>query len=498
MAPLTAALTVACLTASPANPASGADPSGPAVVPPLPERFTGQAVEWTTCYPAEPRFQCATVDAPIDHLHPLSGSMKITFSRFPTAVAAKRRGVLFFNPGGPGLSGLKNPWFWSSNLPRDVLDQYDLIGFDPRGVGRSSPISCGLVGTEAVSDIPYDATKFAQHAAAAKSVADKCAAAGPTAGHISTRATARDMDLIRELLGEDRISYFGTSYGTYLGAVYTQLFPQRSDRFLLDSNVDPARVWKKVYEERTAAAAQRFTHFTEWAAARDTTYRLGDTPAAVERTFWDMVDQLERTPLIVKGARFTEQHARSTMNLLSAREPTGANFLLDLRRALAGEPHQLSVPTGAGEDDSYTSALTSVLCNDTTTWPRGEQPYLDDLARLRKLYPISWDFDANIRACAFWSLPPTEPDLTVGNDVPALLLQNEWDASTPLAPGEGMRRALRASRLVKVEGAPEHGVYKAGNTCATEIANTYLATGVLPAADVTCPARAAVPGRQRE
>ncbi|MEU8659961.1 alpha/beta fold hydrolase [Actinoplanes philippinensis] len=468
-----------------AQPASLAPPVQPAL-PPLPEHFTRQPLAWKACSASKPKIRCATIDAPMDYFHPQAGTIKVTFSRFATSVAAKRRGVLLFNPGGPGIEGLGSPWYWSEKLTKDVLDQYDLIGFDPRGVGRSTPIRCGLIENEALPYAPYDPATFTQQAADAKSAAGKCATTGQTTGHISTRNTARDMDLIRVLLGEEKISYFGISYGTYLGAVYTQLYPGRSDRMMLDSNVDPARMGRGFYEGRAIGSARRFTHFTEWAAQRDATYHLGPTPAAVEHTFWGLVDRLKRAPLSIDGRRFTERHARSQMADLSARETDGADFLINLRKAVNGEKNNLYAPEDPGKDDAIASPWLTIMCNDTTTWPQGQQPYLDDLARLKKLYPISWDLETGINACGFWSLH-TEPDLTVSNDVPALLLQNEWDLATPREPGDGMHRALRASRLVTVKGAPEHGAYSNGNSCATDIANKYLSTGILPPADVTCP-----------
>jgi pimeloyl-ACP methyl ester carboxylesterase len=453
----------------------------------LPGRFTGQQLVWQDCGDDIPtEIRCATVAAPIDYRRPDAGALEVTFSKLATETPAKRRGVLFLNPGGPGLPGLEEPRWRGESLPRQVREQYDLIGFDPRGVGRSTPVSCGLTGDETIQLTPHLPENFDHDVAVARSVATKCAAAGPTVGHLSTRDVARDMDLIRVLLGEDTISYFGVSYGTYLGAVYTQLFPGRTDRVVLDSNIDPARAWRGVFQAMTVAAADDFERFTRWAATRDGTYHFGRTPAAVSRTFWKLAARVAHNPIDIDGRMFTEFHARTVMATSSHEPEAGAAYLLDLRRAVNGAPHELSVPDMAEGEDAGTSLYWSVLCNDVSTWPRNPQTYRDDVARNLKRYPLVGDMLTNITPCAFWSLPRTEPDLTVRNDTPVLIVQNDRDPATPASMGEGLHRALRGSRLVMVEHGLTHGAYGVGNACADDAVNAYLATGTLPANDVTC------------
>jgi pimeloyl-ACP methyl ester carboxylesterase len=457
------------------------------------QRFTGQPVTWAAC-DDESELQCATIEAPVDYLRPDAGTLRITFSKLATSVPAKRRGVLFLNPGGPGAPGLDEPRWRGEGLPQEVRDQYDLIGFDPRGIGRSSALSCGLVGDEAVQSRPYRPQRFTRDVAAARAVAAKCAAT-PTAGQISTRNTARDMDLIRAVLGEPKISYYGLSYGTFLGAAYTQLFPGRTDRVVLDSNLDPARIWRGVYDAMADGATAYFDRFTRWTAERDATYHLGRTPRAVEKSFWDLAARVAQHPIQIDGQSYTAQEARSDMVYATITGPEdGVAYLRELRGALDGKPHDLSIPEDGGPDDAFTSPFWSVLCNDSSTWPQGEKATLDDIERSIRRYPLVGDFLVNANPCGFWSLPHTEPDLRIGNQVPVLLLQNEWDLQTPGPMGVGMHRALRGSRLVMVEKAKNHGVYDDGNPCAVEVANSYLATGVLPNRDVTCPA---VPEQRR-
>lgn len=477
------------------TPHANAETARPAAPGALPDRLTKQPLDWQTCgddLPAELR--CATIDAPIDYRRPHAGTLEIAVSKLDTSVPGKRRGVLFLNPGGPGMTGLDTPYWRGQRLPQAILDQYDLFGFDPRGIGRSSPLSCGLTGDEAVQSRPYRPERFDHDVATAQAVAAKCAAT-PNAGQISTRNTARDMDLIRAVLGERKISYFGVSYGTYLGAAYTQLFPDRADRIVLDSNLDPARVWRGVFDAMAEAATEAFTRFTAWTAERDATYHYGSSPEAVEKTFRDLADQVARQPIVIDGQDYVEQHARSDMANAAITGPeAGVAYLEELQRALRGEPHELGIPGDSLPNDAFTSPFWSILCNDSSTWPRGRQGALDDINASLRRYPLVGDFLTNVNACAFWSLPRAEPDLRIDNRVPALVVQSEWDLQTPGAMGEGMHRALRGSRLVMVEQGRAHGVYDDGNPCAVEAVDTYLATGVLPKRDLTCQA---TPGQHR-
>src|SRR5690349_8970540 len=167
-----ALVTVAALLVAPH---ASAETEPPAVLGAPSKRFTEQPVTWAAC-DDESELQCATIDAPVDYLRPDAGTLRLTFSKLATSVPAKRRGVLFLNPGGPGAPGLDEPRWRGEGLPQEVRDQYDLIGFDPRGIGRSSALSCGLVGDEAVQSTPYRPQRFARDVAAARAVAAKCAA----------------------------------------------------------------------------------------------------------------------------------------------------------------------------------------------------------------------------------------------------------------------------------------------------------------------------------
>ncbi|MFD7235537.1 alpha/beta hydrolase [Streptomyces syringium] len=483
-------------TAFSSSRASAASAASAAQDPLLP--YTEQQPRWQRCDAGSPAtFQCATLEVPLDYSDPGGKKMDIAVSRLKASSAKERRGVLLLNPGGPGGPGLNMPADPMMKFPEEVKRHYDLIGFDPRGVGQSSPISCGLTRDEQDSDPPYRAETFAKDVERARTVADKCRAkGGDTLRHLTTRNTARDMDVIRAVLGEKKISYLGYSYGTYLGAVYTQMFPQRTDRFVLDSAVDPARYGRGMFQAMAEGTEPAFIRWSEWTAQRHTTYQLGATPAEVRAAFWKLVAQADRKPIDSEGKPLTGDGIRAQRStFFHAQE--AAEWVARLKKTAEGKKQ---APSGTPEqdpsprppafardvpEDNDTAMAWSVLCADTRmTWPSDPEQYRRDAVRDKSRYPLYGDFASTIKPCAFWK-PGSEPATTVNNDVSALILQNEWDPATPLAGGRAMHRALRGSRMITVAGGEGHGVYGT-DSCADKSATAYLTTGRLPAKDMTC------------
>ncbi|GLF97118.1 alpha/beta hydrolase [Streptomyces yaizuensis] len=454
------------------------------------KRYESQKPQWKRCGEETPaRFQCATVEVPLDYKRPGGPRIDVEISRLRTSVPDKRRGVLLFNPGGPGGSGLGEPLLFARDLPRSVLERYDLIGFDPRGLGRSSPLDCGLTGQEKAHFLsPYKPETEQRDIAVTRSIADKCRAGeGDRLPHITTRNTARDMDIVRAVLGEKKISYVGVSYGTYLGAVYTQMFPRRADRFVLDSAVDPKRGWRKMMQVWSEEAGPAFTRWSEWTARRGTVHDLGDTPAEVRRTFWELVRTADRKPITLHGQKWDGDAIRMLRPyFFDVKE--AAERIAQLRRASLGLPAGPPRPVETGPETPGSIETTwSVICgDDDKAWPRDTARYRADAIRDKARYPLFGDFTSSVKPCAFWG-KSAEPVTEVDNRVPSLILQNEWDSQTPYSTGLDMHKALKGSRLVSVKGGEGHGIYNwAPNPCAVKVANTYLATGELPKRNVTC------------
>ncbi|MFF1695872.1 alpha/beta hydrolase [Streptomyces sp. NPDC058257] len=451
--------------------------------------YTQQKLAWERCGTDTPAaFQCATLKVPLDYRHPRGKKIDVAISRLRTSAPGERHGVLLSNPGGPGGPGLDLPLELDQQLPREVRDRYDLIGFDPRGIGRSTPVRCGLSAEDNTLLRPL--RTFEKNVVWAKGVADKCRTkAGGTIAHITTRNTARDMDVLRAVLGERKISYYGVSYGTALGAVYTQMFPKRADRFVLDSAVDPKRLWREMVRIWGPEAERAFQRWTKWTAAHDATYRLGDTPAAVSKSFWDVVARADRDPIVVEGEPLDGAGVRDLLRreFFTVRE--AAERVVSLKDAAGGSARGLDLAEPSPDPDI--SATVTVVCGDAS-FPRDPEIYRRDSIRDAAKYPLYGDFAAGILPCAFWD-KPVEPTTEVNNKVPTLIVQNEWDSQTPLLTGQAMHRQLKGSRMVTVDEGEGHGVYGT-NPCADSAANSYLATGKLPASDTTC---RATPGKRR-
>lgn len=444
------------------------------------------------------RLHCATVPVPLNYREPEGAQIEIMISRLASKNPAKRRGVLLLNPGGPGGAGLDQPKFLAAQgLPADVLDSYDVIGADTRGVGHSAPVSCGFTDDQAYfgNIPPYAATDAAvtERATVARGVAEQCAANDHEGRmrYVSTANMARDLDRIRAALGEDKASFLGYSYGTALGAAYASMFPRRADRIVLDSNIgdtyldhDGMRLYGRGMEET-------FPDFAEWAAARHDTYGLGRTPDEVRRTYVTLAERLDAHPvdgmdgtLFRFGTFFTlyrpalyASAAESWKSLLDTGHPGPAG----------GRPPGTGAPS---PNDNGWSVFLAVTCNDVE-WPEDVRTYHRAVAEDRERYPLYGAAAANVMPCAYWKLGPSEPPVRIDDTGPAdvLIVQNQRDPVTPLRGGELLDEKFgRRSRLVTVDGSG-HGVYVLGaNSCASGVVTSYLVHGTMPDHDIACPA----------
>jgi pimeloyl-ACP methyl ester carboxylesterase len=219
-----------------------------------------ERLHWTKCTSPglDPRQQCATLDVPMDYSDPDSPEIQIAVSRIPSEKPSARRGALLLIPGGPGGYSLDDPSGKGQKLPQQVRDAYDLVGFAPRGMAPSTAVDCALdpADISMTKRLPWPAPdgSVGENMATARRTAEACARnGGELIRHISTANEARDLDRVRAALGEEKVSAWGVSYGTYVGAVYSQLFPHRTDRIVLDSNNNPdhtrvTRNWLAAFE----------------------------------------------------------------------------------------------------------------------------------------------------------------------------------------------------------------------------------------------------------
>ncbi|MFE1318247.1 alpha/beta hydrolase [Kitasatospora phosalacinea] len=464
---------------------------------------------WTDCpadpsgAPVDPALRCTTVRVPLDYGAPHGRTIEIAVSRLATAKPGLRRGILVHNGGGPGVASLHLPSAAAAGYPREVLDRYDLVGFDPRGVGHSTPVTCGRTPAEVpwqkVFPFPAPDGSIAPNVRFARDLARDClTAGGDLVRHLTTADTARDLDRVRAALGEPRISYRAASYGTYLGAVYAQLFPGRTDRFVLDGNVDPNTTWQERLASWDDGGELRFADFAAWAAARDADLHFGATPAAVRANYLALAAELDRAPVDHPVAGPVDGNLWRTLYRLdsyhTALFPEIADWWSYLAADGAGPVPYWWLAKGDTPGvpaDNDVAALVAVLCNDTPA-DRDPARYQRAVTESRARNPLSAGMGANIWPCAFWPAP-AEPAVRVTDRGPGreaaniLLLQTTRDPATPYAGALEMRSALgRRAVMVTVEGG-NHGAYDpATPSCAVTAADRFLATGALPAHDLSC------------
>ncbi|WBP90614.1 alpha/beta hydrolase [Kitasatospora cathayae] len=466
-----------------------------------PEHHGDDGLNWSACQgQVDPRQQCASVTVPLDYNDPDGQQITLAISRIPAAESGLRHGVLLTVPGGPGGSGLNLPSSAAKRLPPSVRDRFDLVGFDPRGAGRSTPVSCGLDHADLamVNLRPWPAAdgSIDGNIATERRIAETCARnGGPVLRSISSANEARDIDRIRQALGERRLSAWATSYGTYPGAVYATMFPRHTDRIVLDSNDDPdpsrvGRGWLAAFDQ---GAEDRFPDFAKWASAPDNPDRVADTPEQVRPLFLDLAARLDHSPLPWPGANPAELNGNVLRETMLESLYADARFPDLARLMLAGLGRRpLPAPVLPPEQalQNTTAVSVATLCNDVS-WPSDPTGYAEDVAADRAAHPLTAGLPVNVMPCAFWPFKPAEPPVRVTDRGPAnvLLAQNLRDPATPYRGALKLRAAFGdRARMVTFDSGGHDAYLANGNACGDAAVTDFLVTGRRPAEDVFCPA----------
>ncbi|MFJ4773820.1 alpha/beta fold hydrolase [Streptomyces uncialis] len=449
----------------------------------------------------------ATVTVPVDHARPRGPTLDLALARHRARSPGLRRGVLLVGPDDPGNRGTLLVPDLLRSLPGEVLDSYDLVGFDHRFSGLSAPVTCGL-SPEQWLWIFHSPQGFDAEVEFQRGVVERCfQEAADVLPHVTSRNIARDMEVIRAALGEERISYLGYSYGSYLGAVWTQMSGEHADRVVLDSVIDPDSVWRPMFLGYAASCETALERWAHWAAERHGELDLGATGQRVRTAVDRLVERADRSPVPVAGMPVDGTMLRLfTMVLLSMDRAWGV--LADILRAAAhgGEASPSSLRTlgetfGRGKEESSAVAQLAVLCGDAA-WPRDLEVYRRGLAGHGERFRFIGPAMAGPKAGAFWPLPPREPVTVFGADNRAeslLLVQSAEDMFTPAHGAVRLRGRLpRTARLVTVAGSAHHRVFPfQGDPGVNEVATEYLLTGKLPDTDVTLTGRPSAPEEQR-
>jgi pimeloyl-ACP methyl ester carboxylesterase len=480
-----------------------------------PAQYARQRLAWTKCFteppeglpPGAERLECATMAVPLNWRAPFGRtSLKIAVTRLRPAKGTPR-GTIFLNPGGPGAPGLAMPLLLLSRPA--VANAYELVGFDVRGTGESTNITCGDMMTS--TNDPRDRSRTAL-----KLVADSTSVftrhcdyrSGVLDSYVTTEQTVRDLDLLRHLLGWPKISWVGYSGGTWMGAWYATFFPNRVDRFVLDSNTEFTTNWQQSFMWQPLGFERRFrTDFAAWAAKYHDRFKLGRTPAAVLQTYERIRASLSREPLAGLGTfdalvlDFTiilTMYVKTDFQYLAEtlaelREVTSqprsqvaaARPSARLERAAERAQRQLPGLRPVAYADSFAATFNAVTCNDTQ-WTRSQAFWNAESARQGRKYPlVGWSL-ATI-PCAYWNRLNVKPPAVTGRGVPpVLMVQSVRDPATPLEGAVRAHRRFAGSRMLTVTNEGDHGMYVNGIRCVDDIVDKFLLTGVLPARDVSC------------
>jgi pimeloyl-ACP methyl ester carboxylesterase len=465
--------------------------------PPALVRASTPSLDWQPC---EGGAECATLPVPLDYAHPHGPTIDLALLRTRASDPAHRLGSLVVNPGGPGGSGRTLPLGLRANAQQaggsvaEVFGRYDVVGFDPRGVANSTAVRCGDVEAFYGSDLTPDSGAERQALIdQTRQFAQACATNSKALlTHVGTRDAARDLDRVRQALGESKLNYLGYSYGTKLGDTYADLFPKQVGRLVLDGAVDPKITGVGLFRQQARSLEQAFDHFAADCAANPScAFNSGGDPASA---FDRLVAQLDAAPLPTSDGRTltASKAVTAVAGALSSRAQWGRiASALDAAGRGDGGPLLALFDDYAerrpdGTYSNLSSATVAINCADYR-WPQVNAGYNALITRIRaESQRFAQAFVWEALPCAYWAAPTHTPTLPAPRRLPpTLVVGTTGDPATPYAWSQALARALPDSVLLTRQGEGHTG-YLVGNACIDDAVNQYLVTGVTPPRGTRC------------
>ena len=458
--------------------------------------YYAQRLSWHSC---DNGFQCATLVVPFDYSRPGWRRFTLPVIELPASHPSERIGALVTNPGGPGGSGVQYVLGARSEFPAAVRARFDIVGFDPRGVGGSVPALRCLTGPQldqylAVNDEPANAAQLAAVVSASKQYAARCEAnSGDLLPYVGSRNAARDMDVLRAALGEAKLTYLGKSYGTYLGTWYAQLFPRRVRALVLDGAVDPDT--SSLAEDVTQAEGFEvaFGSFVAWCVrSGNCPVGAGDAVAVVQ----GLVSRATATPL---ANQLNDGQVADGAIVLGgvASALYSTYYWPDLRtgltNALAGDgtvmvelANLLFERNPNGTYSNLADADTAISCLDRP-WPRSLAAWQSAAAAAGRAAPLfGVSFVWGSLACAYWPVPSYPlPRILAAGAPPILVVGTLRDPATPYREAQALAGDLSSGVLLGWNG-DGHTAYGEGSACVDTIVNDYLINLTVPRSGMVC------------
>ncbi|MET9657250.1 alpha/beta hydrolase [Streptomyces sp. NPDC006510] len=443
-------------------------------------------IRWGTCPKAEPPYpdpspkaQCATVKVPLDWSKPKGPKTAVFVARYRATDPARRIGVLMSNPGGPGVAGADDALYADDPIggySPAMLQRFDMIGFDPRGIGRSQSADCDETITDSIPARPHNATEFERLRTLNGRLADSCLKqTGPLAAHMDGESVARDMDAIRAAIGEREISFLGHSYGTFIGERYARLFPGNLRALALDSAMDPDRPNAERYlTDGSITIDNTLKRLAAW-CEKDTACALkGRDLTAVTDTLFARADAGTLREPGPHGPTRTKIDADELSDFLT--------FALGKWNPAEAAQQLAALHTGKGEVRWFSSgtdpASQLVLCRDYDFRIRDYAQYRAIRKRVAKAAPhVRYNAQAlnTVLGCQGWTMPPKPRPARAKGDLPPVLVANAThDLATPLPGAQRMARSFPQASLFTMD-VVGHWLYRRGGTeSAMRVIDTYL------------------------
>jgi pimeloyl-ACP methyl ester carboxylesterase len=479
----------------------------PVAIPDDLRPYYQQKLTWQACSDMT-GFQCAQVRVPLDYQHPSGATdIRLAIARKLATGPGPRLGSLLVNPGGPGGSAIDYLQEAAAQFPASVRAVYDMAGVDPRGVGRSDPIQCLTnAQMDAFTQVPTPSTPSDRQevnslAAADKTFANACKQrSGALLAHVSTIDSARDMDIVRALLGDAKLNYVGKSYGTFLGATYAGLFPSRVGRLVLDGAMDPSLTALEQNRTQAAGFENAFESF-----ARDCVARSGcpmgrslpETNAYVTR----FLQRLRSHPLpTVQGRPLVESLGMTGLMSAMYSKDMWPILRTALTKADAKDGSWLLALSDVyyerdknGQYSNLMYANSAVNCLDLPPAATSPAAVRAELPSFQKASPhFGSDFAWQNLSCAWWPVKATghSERIEAKGAAPILVVGTLRDPATPYAWAKGLAGQLQSARLLSYDG-DGHTAYAMGNDCVDTAVNAYLLQGMLPPEGKLCTASVA-------
>ncbi|MFC7532904.1 alpha/beta hydrolase [Actinoplanes sp. GCM10030250] len=449
------------------------------------------SLAWGPCDPAEEapeRVLCGSLDVPVDWANPAGPKFRLALAKLPAADPARRIGSLLINPGGPGGSGVGFAYQAADAFSPAIVNRFDIVGFDPRGQARSNPVLCDsdAVAAQEALLYPSSSAEYADLRAATVTLAESCLRlTGPLVKFVDTASVARDMDAIRAGLGEQKISYYGVSYGTMIGQQYAELFPGRIRAMALDSNMDHAQNVLGYQTWESVAMEQSFEQFAAW-CERTEACALHDEDVLA---FWDtLYAKAEAGELILDGFPITpEILIQGIFGYLY--DPIAWFGLAEDLKLLDGDaPTRAERFRGSPWEYGYRPVMCSDFRFDVRAYPAvaALEKAQNAVAPHTRYNPLAW---SDLTGCQNWPYPVTNPPhrLRASGKLPPILIANSrYDVATPYQWGRSLAGQLPSSTFLTYDGVG-HGTYWL-SPCAQAAIDTYLVDRRTPKKGAHCPA----------